>query len=805
MSQLPAPVLGSGGDPYAARSNQAIALGGRQNIQSLESPGRAAMPGVAANEGLYRQLADTFGIAHAGANAMAGHFAHLNSLDRGLAAQRAKEILPDWLAKMERGDLETPLDLDLVPGTAEQLVADMMPEGVTRAFADEFRARLTPQFIQAMHNRALSKHQENFEALKTVSIEGLAHETDPAKIQEAVDELIQASYLPVDPEQTARDFGLHAARVAALTGNAEAFKAAESFLAGREPMALAQYANQLEVAQRQAQSREEKEIRDALMSEVAAIYNEADREGTPIPVERALSIIEQADPMLQRSMRDELERRTASHNRALAQQRAEIRFGLQQEEIFDAVANIMEMPDKPYPTELLLQKLSVTFGGDEDSFQLTDPETGLTKTIPFTEVMQAVKQSHFNMLDQTLPPEQAFAEKMTFLSRNNMTDKQWTAMLTGGANAALSEWARIIDKGEAEGIPQTVTNAYQIYRQMGTQNRQLRDAHISSQSQRDFFDIAETMEVYGFQSPQQALMTAVKAMSPKGHFHSSYDRIESRKEIERAARQIATTGHVLLWNKQVAENRGEVMTALSTMANVYANSGLAPELAMERAKQRVNDEYLIVNNWAVPFKGQLPPDANEIFQDLFKQYVEKYGEQEALTVNDLSLVAGTEPNTLILFSKKDLAPVENALTDGFLTVRAIQEVSLDRRMQREAEQRAERMAASQAELERQAHIRSGNVSPVDQAKSYASTAGRFAVDSLQTMGSTYVDMFGEGAGVVGDKFSGQRKRDQQRLANIEQSFKDVVMDSPAGSLYRWLTTPRYVASFDESKRKGGAR
>lgn len=813
MSQLPVPQLGSGGDPFAARSNQAVALGGRQEIRSLQSPGLTARPAASGSASVFRQLADTFGIVHAGAHSVAGHFAHLNSLDRGLASQRAKEILPDWLAKMERGDLETPLDLDMVPGAADSLVAEMMPEGVTKAFADEFRGRLTPQFIGAMHSRAITKHQENFEALKAVAIEGLAHETDPTKIQEAVNDLIEASYLPVDPEQTARDFGLHAARVAAITGNPDAFKAAESFLAGREPLAMAQYARQLDVTLRQEEARQENENRTALTAAVAAIYNEAESEGMPIPVDKALAIIEQADPLLQRSMRDELARRTASHNNALARQRAEARFAMQQSEIFDAVANFMEMPDKPFAARLLLQNLSETMGGDRKSFELTDPETGMKLSISHDEIMEAVKVSHFARLDQSMEPEQAFAEKMRFLVENDMTHDAWEASLAGGASTALSDWARILESGEAAGIPPMVRNAYQLYRQMGQTNQRLRDEHISSQSQRDFFDIAETAQRFGGQTEDQALMTAVKAMSPQGHFSSSFDRIESRKEVEREARAASSQGYAILFNRESAENVGEVMEALSMRANFYMETAkLPPKLALKRSKEWVSSNFQLINGWAVPLKSQLPSEFKDIAGDIFAQYARQFGEQEALTADDLTLVPGSEPDTLIIFDKRSLSIADNALSHGVFTVDRLHQIAFDRRTQEQERLQSERQVAVEANIARETRMQSGEVTPVEMASATASKAVDLSIGLAKRLDRSLAEIRDESfiarrMQYLADHFQASHSRDRKLSAKTRragaQGAAESISEIP-GAIYRWMTTPRYVAAFDQSRDSSDA-
>lgn len=259
MSQLPADALGRVQAPSSFAKNRVPESGGQLRIDSLNAPGVVPQP-VEGQPGLAEQLMSALGVVGQAASVIKDYADERVAFQRGAAASRTAELMPIFAANVQAGTVETPTHLDDISGAVDRNLSTMIPDGVSKAFAEEFRSRMRPAMIQAMTAQTLNNHKANDAELTQAAKDSVALAQDPASIQLAIDALRTTLFFEPTEDEAVAMIALPAARLAAASGDQAAFDAATSvmgdrFAAERQVMTAQMLTTQLQAKAKSASDR----------------------------------------------------------------------------------------------------------------------------------------------------------------------------------------------------------------------------------------------------------------------------------------------------------------------------------------------------------------------------------------------------------------------------------------------------------------------------------------------------------------------------------------------------------------------
>lgn len=253
MSQLPTDMLGRGGYQSSQRINTVPEVP-RVGVGSLNAPGVTALPPVSASASKFRQLANSLGLIGQAANQVAGLADNVIQLERGAAARSASESIALLEAEIAADKIESPTQLDEIPSLVDQLVAERIPEGASKAWRDEYRSRMNARLISTFSAKTLDNHRIGDAQLVQAALDSIVGTTDPEAIGRAITAVKDSLYFKPTDEEVLAKVVLPAAQSAADAGNEQAYKVAIAALGGKFAAEVEQYDGILKTRKTQAEN-----------------------------------------------------------------------------------------------------------------------------------------------------------------------------------------------------------------------------------------------------------------------------------------------------------------------------------------------------------------------------------------------------------------------------------------------------------------------------------------------------------------------------------------------------------------------
>lgn len=295
---------------------------------------------------------------------------------------------------------------------------------------------------------------------------------------------------------------------------------------------------------------------------------------------------------------------------------------------------------------------------------------GVTKTISRQEIIDTVvAETVPKLAAEGATPQESLANQVEFLSRNGVTFPPYERVFSAGYLAVANDFGAIVKTG---GLPANLEAAYSLYKRMGAMNPRIRDQHIKDRTAQRFYEAASLAEKYVTPgNPESALLLTTKAFSGDTAFADPLANTINRRNFEKALDSAAERGFSLfgIGNHRKARNIAEIGAKVEQLARFYIQTiGLSSDDAVAEAAQRIRESHSIINDWAIETgNAQVPPNIAVIAELIAQDYVKRFGEEEAVDKDDLSLIPGETEATWILFNQRVLMPVESWRENGIFT------------------------------------------------------------------------------------------------------------------------------------------
>jgi hypothetical protein len=577
--------------------------------------------------------------------------------DRGLASRAARTALPDIQARIAREEI-APREGLTVRDQIESIVATQI-EGQSPAYAEQFRDIAEPALAGAFAaQEGRIRDRVDRENLVFVG-ESLATQTDPARAR-ATFESERAKFPTVtDTEYLASTAG-SAMLIHAQAGNREGVAAMQAIIGNRLPEERAKANAELV----QAGIRQEAKAADDYRQGVANLYVQ----GAPFDVieEQIRRGEGTQDPTLIKQQLDELASRrersvTESRRAAIA--------------AFDAAKTDEAVRGAVVNSRSAMYTGGLAFVQD----QTVERFDGTTLTIPAkvirdTAIEQSMSQiAAENAPRDTSPQEAAASQRRTlvqqaqYLGENGQTYAPWTQMMNAGKLAGLSSFRTTAGKdgkGEVQ-IPANLNDGFDLYKRLTSVNPRLAAAHVDSET-RMFYDLIDLAETYA--TPGQrpaAMMLAMRAVNgglTEDTFSSGIDIKNVRDAFDEG-------------DFASVNNRGELEQSVSRVARFYRATGAVgdPDTAIARAYEKVTSTLTSDGAYAIDLGPiAVPENYDVIARSVVEDYAAKFGEEEGIEADDLSLAPGETPGALVIYNRATGQPVENWANSGVYTIADIQ-------------------------------------------------------------------------------------------------------------------------------------
>jgi hypothetical protein len=182
----------------------------------------------------------------------------------------------------------------------------------------------------------------------------------------------------------------------------------------------------------------------------------------------------------------------------------------------------------------------------------------------------------------------------------------------------------------------------------------------------DLIDLAETYATPG-QRPA-AIMMAMKATAgglTEERFSTGVNVNDVRSSMDGTA-------------FEEVNNRGEIEQTVRRVANFYVATGVVgdPAIAIEKAVEKVTSTLTSDGAYAISYGSvNMPENIADIARSMSEVYVAKYGDEEGLDSDDISLAPGETNGTFILFNTATGQPVENWANSGIFTLADINAIA----------------------------------------------------------------------------------------------------------------------------------
>ncbi len=565
---------------------------------------------------------------------------HMDELRKGAGANAFAIDHPQVASDFANGKLPVPIDdpTDTVKTLVEGRIQKLELDSVA---ADEFRRHAYPAYT----GLAVAARDKNRETAKADSFSLFG---DRAVQASSADELaaLSAKAKEMFPSATADEIAvaipLRAMADAAHVGDPEKFAAAQQELGTR-------FGDKQDIAKvllndsvRRNQSAVDMQFEDAVSSKY----------GQPAAIIRQTINSWQGKASPER-IRTELRSVDSEERAANAKAYSEAKAIDLENQKADLVASTIE----------LMRSARATGGASQipDRVPIQDLD-GATHYVPRSEMVGPATDAEMFRLAK-MPPERALPAQVEFLSNNGETYDGWKRVMEAGPMVSSID----IDKAGPKDIPSNLSKGYALYKSIGAINPRTRDRHIPDASTGRFYELAELAEKYVTPGdPNAALLYAMRAAKREPFGDNPALQVRSQlinDEIDRRA----SSG--LLWWKQTVNNPNEVGAETARVADLYVHSlGISPQLAVDEASKRIDANWTVVNDWAVPTRGRnvpsVLPAAAKVIAD---EYARVHGADEGLTARDLVLQPADVPGLWVLTNKATLSPVKYWATEGRFT------------------------------------------------------------------------------------------------------------------------------------------
>jgi hypothetical protein len=573
--------------------------------------------------------------------------------DRGLASRAARNFLPDIQAQIAREEIR-PGEGRTVGDTIESLVLNRI-DGQSPAYADQFRDIVEPALSQAFASQE-ARIRTRVERENLVFIgESLATQTDAAKARAMFES--ERSKFPTlsDTEYLASTAG-SAMLIHAASGIRKGVAAMRAIIGNRLPEERARADADLVRAEIQEKAR----IADEYRQGIADLYVK----GAPFDVieEQIRKGEGTQEPTLIKQHLDDLSsRRDRSVNES---RRAAVAA-------FDDAAI-----DEAIRGAAVDSRSAIWTGGLANvTDRKVERPDGTVLTIPASTIRsRAIEYAMSQIAAENAPrdnspqeivasQQRTLARQVEYLGENGETYEPWTRTMNAGRLAGLSSFRATAGKdgkGSVE-IPANLTDGYDLYKRLATVNPRLAAAHIDTDT-RMFYDLIDLAETYA--TPGQrpaAMMLAMRAVNgglTEDRFSSGVDI----KQVRYAFDDTKFSG---------VNNRAELEQSVARVARFYVATGAVgdPETAIERAIEKVTSTLTSDGAYAVDMGPiDMPQNFPDIARSIAEDYAERFGEEEGVDADDLSLAPGEATGTFIVYNRSLGQPVENWATNGVFTL-----------------------------------------------------------------------------------------------------------------------------------------
>lgn len=216
--------------------------------------------------------------------------------------------------------------------------------------------------------------------------------------------------------------------------------------------------------------------------------------------------------------------------------------------------------------------------------------------------------------------EQRFQREVQWLTRNGVTYDKWETILsTGYQNVTASSVA-----GNDTALFQ---QSFGLYERLHATAPSLAGKLVKDKSAIDLYETVRVAKQDMGLTAEQAAIAASAVM----HDPTKMQEVSARYRQDQV---LAAVSNV--------KNKGEIAGEMEKMVKVFVGLGMAPDKAISRAKERIDQTYTKVNGRLLYTADRdIPPDFAELAEDYLSAYAESLPPDEALDGDDLSLMAPT--------------------------------------------------------------------------------------------------------------------------------------------------------------------
>lgn len=534
----------------------------------------------------------------------------------GLANQDYRTEFPIIKDKIVRGDITVSADESGDFGTAAKTAAgaliDELVKGKPEAYQAYYREHMTPLIVDALHDQRSAA--DTLARTEDIKLRGQANvgETDPAKITARVDETVKLYGTKLDHTTALGSMVIPALRSAAKSGNQQAFDAASKALGDAFP------SEQLaaEAMLQEAKNKQATEQRRIFNNDIAGAYLDE----TPLELVR--------QKILSYRGKIENDHLEAAVREVDSRAKAQLQSTIESRVSTDLKAKKSDIAQR----NLSLVRSGLGYTIEPTTItDLRGTEHKLTADAQFNEAMDAAFQS---IGEESPSTEVAFARRLELSTANGYAPPQWSKALTAGEMAATE--SALSKEGEKAAIPRSTVEGYQLYKGVYAGAKHLLPS-LANDRTLNFYEVAATLQrddptVAG--DDTQALLAARRIMSaPPPGISGELSGVKLRSETRKITDSLFASN---------AKNGGEIGAQIEQLARIYVRAGQLPDKAVESAAKNVGERRITINGWSQPTNNVAIPDQLRaqlptIAEDILKTYADRFGQQEGVEFDDLTL------------------------------------------------------------------------------------------------------------------------------------------------------------------------
>lgn len=275
-------------------------------------------------------------------------------------------------------------------------------------------------------------------------------------------------------------------------------------------------------------------------------------------------------------------------------------------------------------------------------------ETGNEKTYTHKQLKERAVQNYLAKSDRLSEannetPEQKLAREVWFFAENGVINPRWKHTLNTGFAGA-----NIVSLTQDE-VPPNLLEGVALYKELNAKSPLVLKKHLKDESARTFYNLVSVAEELGHGDTKQALLAATTAMQDVNE-ETAIPKI-SLKEIQEVADDVADDGWIF---SNAPKNQAPAQADMLKLANLYTKLGMSKEDAIERANERVSQDYTNIHGSLVKTSSVgilafpslvkregVHPNNVRSFKKVYEDYAAKISEGSESESEDLQLVPNT--------------------------------------------------------------------------------------------------------------------------------------------------------------------